>query len=712
MQPARTVPAAPSRTAIEGKLKLPAATPILYRAEGAASQAAKNARRKRKPIVVDLFCGAGSLSAGAYDALTELGYAPPQFIAVNHWDIATQTYAKNHPGARVICSTLEAAHPMQIVTEGYVDLLMAGIDCTFHSRARGGKPVTDQQRMSGWHVVQWCTELRVKRLLIENVPEYLRWGPVDTRTKRPIKSREGEYFRAWWAALEACGMRLEKRVINCADNGDATTRERLFVIGRSDRKKLYFPIPTHAKLPDMFGAEKWRPARECIDWGIKGQSIFTRKKPLAPKTLSRIAAGIIKFKWPEPFLVVLKQHCDARGLDIPFPTIHAAGTHLGLVEPFVVGNRENNTGKPIDGPMPGATTATGGGIAVVQPLIMNGRKNNKAKPVSADPIPTLDTKGGVWLAEPFIATVAHGNDPRERDPNSRRCNSLDDPMQAQHAGGGKFALVEPFILNRHGDNGGHCRASSLDVPTPTATAAGGGYVVEPFILSPHNSGAPRSSEEPFSAFTLGGSGNVDHPGCARHAVVEPFVLSQASGGAPRATEEPMPTVPGGGAHALIAPYYGSGSGKTCSSSNEPLPAATTKARFGIVVPVTHNDGSNRARDVETDPLPTLTTANRGELAFITASFGERPTQAPRTHSTENPAPTICAQGRINLVEPGAQFDILFRMLEPHELAAAMSISTVEKPYHFVGNKTEVVRQIGQAVPRRTGRAIAMALMAE
>ena len=42
----------------------------------------------------------------------------------------------------------------------------------------------------------------------------------------------------------------------------------------------------------------------------------------------------------------------------------------------------------------------------------------------------------------------------------------------------------------------------------------------------------------------------------------------------------------------------------------------------------------------------------------------------------------------------------------------MSISTPEQPYHFVGNKTEVVRQIGQAVPRRTGRALAMALMGE
>jgi DNA (cytosine-5)-methyltransferase 1 len=144
---------------------------------------------------------------------------------------------------------------------------------------------------------------------------------------------------------------------------------------------------------------------------------------------------------------------------------------------------------------------------------------------------------------------------------------------------------------------------------------------------------------------------------------------------------------------------------------EPLPTATTRARFGIVMPLTHNGDGNRARSVD-DPLATITTARRGELAFITASFGERPTQAPRTRSLDEPAPTVCATGHVDLVSGDQErgYDILFRMLEPHELAAAMSIATAAAPYHFCGNKTEVVRQIGQAVPRLTGRAHARALM--
>jgi DNA (cytosine-5)-methyltransferase 1 len=495
--------------------------------------------------------------------------------------------------------TLDAAFPSQLVPEGKLDLLMAGIECTFFSRARGGKPVNDQQRMSAWHVVRWCTELRVKRLLLENVPEFVRWGPVDPRTGRPIKSREGEYFWAWWRALEAIGAQLEMRVLNCADYGDATTRERLFILGRFDGKPIKWPTPSHTRTAgDMFGTERWRSARDIIDWDIPGASIFDRKRPLAPKTLARIMAGIVKFRWPEPFIVVLRQHCAARGIDLPLPAITAGGTHLGLVQPFVLKQHFRRDSSSVD-----------------------------------EPLPTVTAIPRVGVVEPFVATVAHGNSEGERDPDSRRCRSIDEPLQTIHAGGNKFAVVEPFVL------------------------------------------------------------------------------SNQAGGAPRSVSEPVPGIVNKQGHALIAPYYGSGSGETCKSVDDPLPTATGKARFGLVVPVTHQDGSNRARSIE-DPLPTLTTAKRGELAFITASFGERPTQAPRVHSLEEPTPTICAQGRVNLVEPGRRYDILFRMLEPHELAAAMSISTPEAPYHFAGNKTQVVRQIGQAVPRRTGRALAHALMGD
>jgi hypothetical protein len=139
------------------------------------------------------------------------------------------------------------------------------------------------------------------------------------------------------------------------------------------------------------------------------------------------------------------------------------------------------------------------------------------------------------------------------------------------------------LLNRARRQWRHARACGRGSDAPTATTSGAGYVVEPFVLSRHGEGAPR------------------------------------------AIDEPTPTQVAKHSHCLISPYYGSGSGETLRSGEDPLPTATAKARFGMVVPITHNDGANRARDVDVDdPLPTLTTANRGELAFIAAQFGERP----------------------------------------------------------------------------------------
>lgn len=59
-----------------------------------------------------------------------------------------------------------------------------------------------------------------------------------------------------------------------------------------------------------------------------------------------------------------------------------------------------------------------------------------------------------------------------------------------------------------------------------------------------------------------------------------------------------------------------------------------------------------------------------------------------------------------------QYDILFRMLEPHELAAAMGFTTEEFTYEFAGTKTEQIKQIGNAVSVRKMEACVGALMAD
>lgn len=533
----------------------------------------------RKILVADLFCGAGGSSTGAERALARLGLEM-ELVCVNHWGTALETHQRNHPRARHYCADISQVRPHQVVPEGYLDLLMASPTCTHHSIARGGKPTSDQQRSDPWHVITWLTELRVKRMLIENVWEFTKWGPVDPETQRPIKEREGEYFRAWIATIRALGATsIEWRKLNAADVGGATTRQRFFGFFRFDDRPLALPVPTHARrdVAQARALKPYRPAREIIDWSIQGKSIFKRKKPLAPKTLKRIYAGIVKFGWPEAFIVVLRNHMAAQGIDVPLPALTARGTHVGLVQPLVL----NRAG--------------------------DGRGEIRAQ-LTDEPLPTATTSGAGYVVEPFVASVAHGNKPGEANADNRRVMPIEQPLGTLHAGGGKYAVVEPFVLSRHGD------------------------------------------------------------------------------GAPRAVDEPTPTQVAKHSHCLISPYYGSGSGETLTSGEDPLPTATVKARFGLVVPITHRDASNRARDVAADPLPTLTTANRGELALVSARS------------------TGCDEEYDRL-----EYDILFRMLEPHELAAAMGF---DRSYHFAGNKTEQVKQIGNAVSVEQMEANVYAIMSD
>jgi DNA (cytosine-5)-methyltransferase 1 len=559
---------------------------------------------RRKILVADLLCGAGGSSTGCERALREIGL-DMELVCLNHWQTAIDTHTLNHPTARHYVQDIATVRPHLIVPEGYLDLLMASPSCTHHSVARGGKPTSDQQRSDPWHIITWLTELRVKRLIVENVWEFTGWGPVDPETQRPIPERKGEYFRAWIATLRLLGFEPEWRKLNAADYGDATTRQRFILLARSDRRPVHWPSPTHTRRPAqgaaLPGMKPWRAAREIIDWQIKGRSIFGRKKDFAPKTIARIYAGAVKHNWPEPYLVILRNHMGAQGLDEPVPTITGGGRHIGLAEPVIVN--------------------------------MKGRST----------------------------------------------------------------------------------ASSANEPLPTQTAhAGHLFSAEAIILSQHNSGVARTAGDPLPTITTGGAGAADHPDCARPMLVEPFVLSQASGGAARGVSDPIPTQTTGGngaSHALISPYYGSGSGETCVTCAAPLPTVTSKGRFGVVVPVTHAGGLDRVRDTRV-PLPTVTGANRGELAFITAQHGERIGQAPRVHSVDSPAPTIAATGHVDLVEGVAGYDILFRMLEPHELAAAMGFTDGEIAYNFAGTKTERIKQIGNAVSVAKMKACVGAIMAD
>lgn len=359
---------------------------------------------------VDLFCGSGGTSTGLVRACERMGRRV-ELTAVNHWPIAIETHAANHPWARHECARIDQLDPRAVAPKGRIDLLVASPECTHFSRARGGAPVNDQSRASGWDVLRWVERLCPRDVVLENVAEWESWGPVHATTSQPIESRRGETFHAFVGALSSLGYRVEWRRLNAADYGEATTRERLFVRARRGRHAPRWPAPTHTETPGgMFDLGKpWRAAREIIDWQFPSRSIFGRRTPLKPKTLARIEEGIRRY-WgamAEPFLVILRGTGTARPVDLPVPALTAGGEHVGVCEPFVVspGGPDLRAGRSTGDPLPTVTGTERFGV--VEPFLLAQASLGAPRPVSK-PSPTIVTDGAVSLVEPLLVSY-YGN---------------------------------------------------------------------------------------------------------------------------------------------------------------------------------------------------------------------------------------------------------------------------------------------------------------
>ena len=398
-----------------------------------------------KILCADLFCGGGGTSTGMINAFHRAGVNDYQLIGVNHWNIAIETNKLNHPFEKLYCSTIQNVKPREAVPSGRLHFLWASPECTNHSRAKGGRPKDEQSRATAWDILKWAQELYIDRIYIENVIEFLEWGPIDSKG-RPMASKKGETFRAFVAALESLGYHVDWQAMNAADFGAPTSRVRLIIQAVRGRGKIVWPEPTHAKEPGMFGEKPWRSAREIIDWSIPGKSIFARKKPLAENTIRRIESGIRKYwgEWAEPFLVILRgtkdSQCRAsvRRLDVPLPTISAGGIHAGIVEPFLVRyNGGDDRHHPINEPVPVLDCSNRYGM--VEPLFIPQQSAGTVKPVS-NPLSTVAAAGAISIVEPFMVKF-YGNE--------RGAESLNDPIDTICTKD-RFGFVRGYLVEFNG----------------------------------------------------------------------------------------------------------------------------------------------------------------------------------------------------------------------------------------------------------------------
>ncbi len=649
--------------------------------------------KRKKFRAADLFCGAGGTSAGLVEACADLNLNV-ELTAINHWDVAIATHAKNHPGTRHLCTSLDVVNPRDLYQEGELKILWASPECTHHSVARGGKPVRDQSRATAWCVVRWAEALRPDVILVENVKEFRGWGPLirkrvfDKKKNRnvlawvPDPKRKGEIFHSWVKNLEAIGYRVEHRVLCAADYGDPTTRERLFVqcVRKGSRYKLCWPNATHTEHVsdqtadgNLFGLalKPWVPAREIIDWSLKGQSIFTRKKSLADNTLRRIFIGLERFGLKD--FIVPQQRFDnvsTDSVDQPLRTITGGGGRLfnliqPKVKPAIVKLRGTNNAADPGKPMP-TVTAGGNHLGVMEPCLVevnhgkNSKTDNHRVRSTGKPLPPVTTRNGQALCEFVMQTdQTGGNGACVRSPG-RPLATVITKQNVAVVG----AELKPFILPREGVHRGNA-ARSTEQPLPTVTTNGGGALAEP-KLTPLlvSAGGPkrdaRPTNKPVQTVTCKDSLGVAEPYLVPfHGERHKQESRSHSLNAPVPTVACSPTL--GLAEPIVVKFYGSGIAKPVSST---LDAVTTKERFGLAQPI----------------LEQLTAAVRA--------------------------------GRKPILEINGQqyvLDILFRMLNWRELGLAQGFRA---DYQFTGNTEEVVKQIGNAVPRNLARALVKAVLSQ
>lgn len=376
---------------------------------------------KDEPIrAVDLFCGAGGLST-ALAIACEILDVGIELVAVNHWNRAVETHEMNHPWSRTYQSTIEDIDPDSVFDDEVpVDLLVGGPECTHFSTARGGAPVNDQKRMPAWHVLTWVQKLQPTMFLFENVPEFKLWGPVNANG-RP--SKNGEVFDSWITALRGHGYYVDYQVLNSADYGDATARNRLFIIGHREHPPTY-PEPTHSEDGETPETEPWRQAREVIDWSDTGQSVWTRgmndnKRPLVENTMRRIAEGlrrhtceelvayanVVESLEPERLRqmqkvsIPIEQATElAKVTDEPF-LVKYGEADMSLCQPFLL--RQQSGGVPPSTEMPMPTISTKGAIAKIEPYLVQYYGQSGSKRID-EPLPTVTTKGRFALISPKL----------------------------------------------------------------------------------------------------------------------------------------------------------------------------------------------------------------------------------------------------------------------------------------------------------------------
>lgn len=389
-------------------------------------------------VIVDSFAGGGGASTGI-----ELALGRIVDIAINHDPRAIEMHMQNHPLTKRYREDVFNVDPVEVTQGKEVELFWLSPDCTHFSKAKGGKPVEKKIRGLAWIALKWAKKVRPKVIMLENVEEFQTWGPI--KNGKPIKERKGETFKHYVQSLQGLGYTVEWKVLKACDYGAPTIRKRLFLIARCDGQEIVWPEPTHG---NKEGLKPYRTAVEIIDWSIRGETIFERKKPLVDATLRRVARGIDKFviKNSNPFILQYKFTNEPEDIEEPLSTITSVASQY-LVTP------------------------------VISQIGQNGFSVERSRSIE-DPLSTIVRKNEHLLVTPVMAVL-----------RKDQVSDIKEPVSTI-TGVNHHYVVMPLISQRYGEvaNSNAARAKSVEEPLPTITAQDHNTILSAVMASYYGSG--------------------------------------------------------------------------------------------------------------------------------------------------------------------------------------------------------------------------------
>lgn len=531
------------------------------------------------PLIIDSFAGGGGASTGIELAL---GRSPD--VAINHSVKALALHAANHPETLHLDSNIWDVEPLAVTGGRHVGLLWASPDCKHFSKAKGGAPRDRNIRDLAWVVVKWAEDAKPDVICMDNVEEFVTWGPLDNHGQ-PIKELAGVTFDLWLRRLKRAGYRVQWRELRACDYGAPTIRKRWFLIARRDGRPIVRPKPTHGD-PKSAAVRKgkllpWVGAHTCIDWSLPCPSIFDTGaeimakhglravRPLARNTLARVARGMSRYviEAEKPFLVSVLDGAAVpsivgcggragqsrpRGGDEPFATVTAkadACVTTALLAPSIQRFNSGATGQDMRDPL--ATVTANSWIK---------------KPGGAAPLGML---------APYLASIARG------DSGGRREYPLADPLGTVTVGGIQHAVIAPVLT--YAQQGGGNRSAEDPHHTICASKKDQNSLIAATMVQ--TGYGERRGQQPRALDVTAPLGTVVAGG-AKHAHVAAF-LAQQNGGprmeahAGHDPRDPISTIAASGSHqtpvaAFFAKYYGTGDG---ARTDDPLHTVTVKDRM-------------------------------------------------------------------------------------------------------------------------------------